>query len=362
MKKMMMAALGLMLAAGVRAKAATKEEIVEKIARNVILQDYVDLAARARELHQSINALAAERSQAHMEAAQQAWRDARMPWETSEAFLFGPVSALGLDPSIDTWPVNKIDLQAVMNSGRALTLDFVRNLGANLQGFHTIEYLLFGEGLTARKKTAAELTARDMEYLVATSALLVEKTEQLSQAWSTHANPDDLGTPGFVEIIGRPGSANPSYPTVQAVLAEYVKGIVKILDEVANGKMAGPMGANIGAADPSLVESPFAWNSLADFSNNIRSALYVYTGDYRATPGPGLVDVVAAADPALARRIESDLRSAIRKISEVAGPGQMDFRQAILDPQGRVRIKAAIDHLNALSRVFENQVLSIVQR
>jgi putative iron-regulated protein len=342
--------------------AATREEIVEKIARNVILQDYVDLGARTQDLLQTVRTLAAAPTQTNLELAQQAWRDARMPWETSEAFLFGPVSALGLDPSIDTWPVNKIDLQAVMNSGRALNIDFVRNLGANLQGFHTIEYLLFGEGTTAQKKTAAQLKTREIEYLLSTSALLAEKTEQLAKAWSTNANPDDPSTPGFVDIIGRPGPNNPSYPTAQAVLAEYVKGIIKILDEVANGKMSGPLGASIAAADPSLVESPFAWNSIADFANNLRSALYVYTGDYRATPGPGINDIIAASNPALAKQVENDIRTGIRKILDISGPNKIDFREAILDPEARLRIKAAIDHINALSRVFENQILLIVQK
>ncbi len=63
--------------------------------------------------------------------------------ESSEAFLFGPVDSLGIDPMLDTWPLNKLDLDNVLNSNRAITVDFVRALGTNVQGFHTIEYLLF---------------------------------------------------------------------------------------------------------------------------------------------------------------------------------------------------------------------------
>ncbi len=344
------------------AQATSKDEVAEHIARRVILQDYVDLAARAKDLQSVVATLSSDKSQVNMEKAQQAWRDARIPWETSEAFLFGPVSALGLDPSIDTWPVNKVDLKAVLNSGRTLSLEFVRNLGANLQGFHTIEFLLFGDGSSAQKKTADELTARELEYLASTAALLAEKTEQLAYAWSTNANPDDPNVPGFVEIIGRPGSGNPSYPTAQAVLSEYVKGIVKILDEVANGKIAGPAGSDVGSADPALVESPFAWNSLADFSNNIRSALYVYTGDYRATPGPGLIDIVSSVDANLAKQVESELRLAIRKIANIGGDKKLDFREAISNPESRAAIQSAIDHLNSLSLTFTNQVLPIVEQ
>ena len=45
-----------------------------------------------------------------------------------------------------------------------------------------------------------------------------------------------------------------------------------------NGKMTDPLGASLAAADTSLVESQYAWNSLTDFHNNIQSALNIYTG------------------------------------------------------------------------------------
>ena len=349
------------LLVGLNSHAVTPEEIVDHIARKVIVQDYVDLASRAADLHASILTLKSSPTQENMLKAQQAWRDCRQPWETSEAFLYGPVSSLGLDPSIDTWPLNKIDLQAVLASNRTLDLDFVRNLGANLQGFHTVEYLLFGEGTSAQKKVASELTSKELEYLDSTSALLVEKTGQLAHAWTTNADPDNPSLPGFVEIISRPGPNTPFYPPTQAVLSEYVKGIIGILDEVANGKIAGPMGSTIGSADPSLVESPFSWNSVADFSNNVRSALYVYSGDYRATPGPGIIDVVRDTDPELAKNTERALRRIIFEMSRIGGDVEIPFREAIVQPEPRKKIEHIIQLLNELSATFTNKILPIVE-
>ena len=71
-----------------------------------------------------------------------------------------------------------------------------------------------------------------------------------------------------------------------------VGGIINILDEVANGKIAGPYDAK----DPSLVESQFAYNALSDFTHNLRGVENVYQGHVSdaAARGQTLRDVVGA--------------------------------------------------------------------
>jgi putative iron-regulated protein len=286
----------------------------------------------------------------------------RVAWESSEAFLFGPVEALGIDPAIDTWPLNKLDLDSVLNSGRALTPDFVRNLGANMQGFHTLEYLLFGPGETTNNKDIAQVTARQLEYMRSTAIVLAQDTARLARAWTTNYNPDVPSTPGYSQIVAKPNPENPVYPSEQAVLVELVNGMLGIIDEVGNGKMSDPLGANLGSANVNLVESPFSWNSLTDFTNNIGSVLNVYTGDYGSAHGPGVRDVIARVDPALATQVEQAIRHAMQSIQDVAGPEHIAFRQAILDPNGRTRVQAAIADLNSLHELIRSRVLPIVGR
>ena len=54
-----------------------------------------------------------------------AWVAARVPWEQSEGFLFGPVDTFGYDPAMDSWPVNRTDLDAVLASGQAFTPEYI---------------------------------------------------------------------------------------------------------------------------------------------------------------------------------------------------------------------------------------------
>lgn len=352
--KMMFAAFALV---GATAQAATNKEIINHVSYNVILATYNDLAGNSAKLKSAVEVLSATPTQENLKLAQDAWRATRVPWESSEAFLFGPVDSLGIDPLLDTWPLNKLDLDAVLSSNRAITTDFVRALGTNLQGFHTIEYLLFGDGTKTNTKDVATINAKQFEYLRATTALLAEHTAYLAYSWSTNHDPENPQAPGYVEIISKPNLNNQFYSSERAVMEEFVQGMMGIVDEVANGKMSDPMGADIGSANMALVESPFSWNSLNDFTNNVRSVYSIYTGHYRSSKGPGVKALVEKVDADLAARVEQQILGCMELIQAIRPANGGDFGQAIFTKDGRARAQKAIDALNALHGTLESEVL-----
>lgn len=338
-----------------------EKAVIENVSRNVILQTYQDLAKTSDVMLKAIKNLEVSRTQKNLELAQQAWISARVPWEASESFLYGPVDSLGIDPMIDTWPLSRIDLDSVLNSGQKITTEYVRPLGVNLQGFHTLEYLLFGNGLTSNTKNISAFSQQEFDYLIAAATLHAEYTNKLFYAWTTQADPDDSSMPGYIDVIAKPSLNNPIYSSEQAVLFEYVNGILGILDEVANGKLADPLGGDISHANVELVESPYSWNSLADFENNILSVYSIYTGSYKKHKGPGLKDVIATIDASLAERVEQRILQAMQKIKGIGGTSNTPYNKAILDPNGRALTTAAINDLNNLFQLIESEVLPLFQ-
>jgi hypothetical protein len=65
--------------------------------------------------------------------------------------------------------------------------------------------------------------------------------------------------------------------------------MIDICNEVANGKIAEPYIQQ----NSSLEESPFASNSIIDFTNNIKSVQNMYLGKY-TNDGKGLEDLIKA--------------------------------------------------------------------
>ncbi len=128
-------------------------KIVENYVDAVVLPTYAQLKERTTALAAAVKNLSDARTDAAFEAACQAWLSAREPWERSEAFLFGPVDALGLDPNMDSWPLDQDAIVNHLKSGNFSDLEWGDGddddkveAAQNIRGFHTLEFLLFKDG------------------------------------------------------------------------------------------------------------------------------------------------------------------------------------------------------------------------
>lgn len=132
---------------------ATKNAIINNFIDNVVVPTYRDLVTKNNALKVAVDAFAANPSNAGFEACCAAWLEAREPWETSEAFLFGPVDEFGLDPNMDSWPLDQNGIMQIMKSKKWSDLEWVDGdddakveSAQNVRGFHTLEFLIFKDG------------------------------------------------------------------------------------------------------------------------------------------------------------------------------------------------------------------------
>ncbi len=314
---------------------------LQNIGSNVILKTYEDLRDKAAALRTATAALESNPSSATLLAARDAWVLARSPWEQSEGFLFGPVDQEGLDPSLDSWPVNVTDLNNVLASGHALTPAFLANQEGTLKGFHTIEYLLWG---TDGQKQVADFTAREFEYLAACSAVLASDTESLYNLWAPAGG-------NYISHLLRAGESSSVYVSQKSALEEIVNALIVIADEVGNGKINDPLSQQ----DLTLEESRFSANSKADFSDNIRSIRNVYTGRFLGFgDSKGVSDIIRGEDTVLDDRVLAEIDAAIAAIQAIPGT----FSHAVINNQASV--SAAQAGVRQLQETLESEVLPLV--
>lgn len=334
--------------------------MISNITNDIIVEGYNDLNTKAEIFHLATLSLLNSPSQETLLATQQAWQTVRQPWEQGEAHIFGPVDALSIDPHLDTWPLNTSDLQSLLATQSGFNAEVIKLFNDDVQGFHTMEFLLFGDGLTDNAKAIDEMTALEREYLAATAEVFREYTQSLFDAWTVRHDANDTNSLPYQEFLLIPG--NDIYASELGVVEELINGMIGIVDEVANGKIAEPFGSDINSTDTSLVESQYSWNSLADFTNNIQGVKNVYLGttNSQAVTDVGIINFVQAADSALANRIDTEITTAITAIKAISGENDMPFRQAINDVEARVRIQAAIDALSILQTSLESDVLILL--
>ena len=181
---------------------AVLQPILNTYVNDVVLPTYKALVDANTALFKAAQAFAASPSDANFAAACEAWFDARKPWETSEAFLFGPVDALGLDPNMDSWPLDQEAIVNILNSGKFDNLtwsdgdkDDEIEAVQSVRGFHTMEFLIFKDGKARTLNDGNSTDAADLDYtstnakswgnyMVQVGYLLQQDATELYNSWT----------------------------------------------------------------------------------------------------------------------------------------------------------------------------------
>jgi len=132
---------------------ATLDPVIKQYVDKVVLPTYEQLAVLNDALDAAVKLFKQNPSNGNFTACANAWLEARQPWEQSEAFLFGPVDELGLDPNMDSWPLDQAQIAQILKSQAFNNLNWKEGesdekveKAQSLRGFHTLEFLIFKDG------------------------------------------------------------------------------------------------------------------------------------------------------------------------------------------------------------------------
>ena len=269
-------------------------QILEQYVNHTIAPTYTNLANYSEQLVTELQAFRNSRSQSDLNKACETFLSARAWWEKSEAFLFGAASDFGIDPHIDSWPLDEDAFNNLMNSPNMIAAlggedgDVVagEQLGNSLLGFHGIEYILFRNG---QVRSASEITDMQITYAVAVAGDLRNRCFQLEVSWigddataSHRRKVEELelnstvngGNFSYGQNLKKAGTAGSTYiSTVQGLMA-IVDGCKTIADEVGTSKIGKPYYGE----DVHYIESPYSQKSIEDFFDNITSIEHAYYG------------------------------------------------------------------------------------
>ena len=272
---------------------AQKEPIVKQYLNHTVYPTYAQLAEKTATLVGNLETLKGSMTQANVNAATATFLEARKWWEMSEAFLCGAASDFGIDPHIDSWPLDEDAFNNLMASPNMIAMlandeDGMvagEQLGNALLGFHGIEYILFREG---QPRNVADITDDMMTYAVAVSRDLRNRCFQLEVSWNANAPQahKDLmeelelnitvngGNNTYGENMLQAGQAGSTYATFTNALEAIADGCLDISDEVGTSKI----GKCHTGEDVTYVESPYSQKSITDFYDNIISVKNAYMG------------------------------------------------------------------------------------
>ena len=319
-------------------------QVLANLVNNVIVPTYTNLANETEALEKTLNGLTVKTiTQAQINSACEDFKQARKYWEQSEAFLMGAASDFDVDPTIDSWPLNRSLLLSYFNNG--MNDDMLED--ATILGFHALEFILFRDG---QPRKVAELQgndtyknfehisgAQELAYAQTICTLLKQRTFQLQCAWDGGKNSSrlqvvkDAGLDyqtekglSFADNLTKAGisGSGSSFSTLKAAIAQVLSNdegsCVAIVNEVGTAKIANPF----SAGDVSYVESPYSYNSITDFCDNIRSIRNVWLGSTNETVHQYSFHSFFASvqSNAVNEKVENAYASAIEGIGNMPSP------------------------------------------
>ena len=326
------------------AQEAYLRKVLENLVTNVIVPTYTKLADDVEDLEKTLNGLTVSTiTQAQIDKACADFKDARQNWERSEAFLGGAASDFSIDPTIDSWPLDRAELLDYFKGGMTAEIEDE----STILGFHALEFILFRNG---QNRKVSELQGNDtytnyenvsgadeLKYAQQVCRLLKERCFQLQVAWEGEKNQSRVSVVkaaglGYTtengltygDNLARAGisGSNSTFSTLKAAIAQVLSddegSCVAIGNEVGTAKIANPF----SAGDIAYVESPYSYNSIADFRDNIRSIRNVWLGstDKKANQYSFHTFFASVKSDKVNTAVESNYVGAIEGISNMPTP------------------------------------------
>jgi putative iron-regulated protein len=350
-------------AASASSAAAVDANAVAGHYAELVYANYSDTLAAATDMQAAIAAFVKAPTAEGLEKARQAWRDAREFYGQTEAFRFygGPIDdENGPEGQINAWPLDEAYVDYVEGKPAAgmvndpkVEITRAALIEANERGgeenisagWHAIEFLLWGQDMSetgpgnrsfedyvADKNAHA---ARRAQYITVATSLLIDDLTSMAKAWA---------------------------PKAQNYRAEFEKGgqesvrkMIVGLGSLSRGELSGErMEVALNSQDQEDEHSCFSDNTHRDVVTNAQGIQNVWLGQYqqrdgKKLTGPGLRDLVAAKDAALATRVSEQVAKSVGSAESIPAP----FDQAIVKGSaGRPAIESTVASLVAQSKLL----------
>lgn len=324
-------------------------EIAGAFIHKTVVPTYEKMAVKSSDLVKALREYRKNQTQANLDKACEDFLASRMWWERSEAFLFGAASDFGIDPHIDSWPLDLPALQKYLATatniedldGDDYDIAARTKLGQELLGYHGVEYILFEDG---KPREAGSIEDKYLVYAIAVAGDLRNSCWQLLASWAGEKYASKLDEAQVKHILedvelgitigggelsygenillaGQPGSLYCSW--VDALQA-IVTGCNTICDEVGSSKIGS---AHTGE-DISYIESPYSQKSISDFYDNIISIENVYYGGVEGNRGASIHDYMTKHNKEMDMKVVSAINNAKTAIKNMKAPFVLNYKDA----------------------------------
>jgi putative iron-regulated protein len=377
---------------GAMAQEPAVADILDTYA-NIAQAGYEDSLTTAKALDTAVDALLAKPTAETLEAAREAWKAARIPYQQTEAYRFGNAIVDDWEGRVNAWPLDEglidyvdgsygtesdentlytanviankkilidgteVDATSITPEFLSGTLQEAGGIEANVAtGYHAIEFLLWGQDLNGTGPGAGDRKATDYDLAACTNGNCDRRAQYLKSA-------SDLLVADLEEMVanwGADGAARKALP--EGGIAAILTG----MGSLSFGEVAGQrMKLGLLLHDPEEEHDCFSDNTHISHLYDAVGVRNVYTGKYTridgsVVEGPSVSQLIAAKDAKLDSELKAELDDTVAKaqiIADKAVAGEhYDQQIAEGNVEGNAGVQATIDGFIAQTRGIERVV------
>ncbi|MDF4203391.1 imelysin family protein [Maribacter sp. SA7] len=334
--------------------------VIENYA-DLVLANYQAALVDAEAMNVAIQTFVTTPTEENFEAAKEAWLTSRESYGPSEAFRFanGPIDTGDteeIEGYLNSWPLDEAYIDYVEGDETAGIVNNAEDFpiiskeiltGENGNGgeenvaigYHAIEFLLWGQDLTAPSEnlagqrvytdfvdggTAANQDRR-RDYLAVVADLLTDHLQVVIEEWT--------------------GDYRSTFLALDE--DEALDNMISSIAELSRSELAiERMAVALQNQDQEDEHSCFSDNTDRDIRLNLAGIVNVYTGAYGNVSGSSIQDLVEEADADLASELDALLATAVADVDATLDP----FDLAIVDGESSVegaKVQTAVQALVA---------------
>jgi putative iron-regulated protein len=340
----------------------TKKEVIANYA-DIAYANYKAAYDDAVVLETAINTFTDSPTQANFDAAKDKWKQSRESYGTTEAFRFanGPIDdENGPESLMNAWPLdeNYIDyVEGASTSGiinDPITFPIIDKAFLEAQnenggeknisvGYHAIEFLLWGQDLTAPSEKKAGLRPYT-DYVVGLNGTA---NFQLRRAAYLKVCADLLTD--HLDYMVNQWKVGGTYRTVFLALSEdkAIQNMYLGITTLVSAELpVERMYVALGNADQEDEHSCFSDNTHRDIALNLQGVINVYQGKYGNIDGASLEDLVKQANTIVYNDTEVAVTTSLANVAAIITPFDLAISGGIDSVEGAKVNKAVISLKN----------------
>jgi len=367
---------------------------------DIALATYEDSLTTAQALQTAVNTLLDNPTDANLQAAKDAWKAARVPYQQSEAYRFGNAIVDDWEGRVNAWPLDEglidyvdagygtdsdenpfysaniianktlkvggvtVDASTIDKKLLAETLHEIDDVEANVAtGYHAIEFLLWGQDLNGTNPGAGNRPVTDFDLNNCTGGNCDRRRDYLSAA-------TDLLIDDLKEMVGN-WTANGAARA--DLMAKGPQGglstILTGMGSLSYGELAGER-TKLGLMlhDPEEEHDCFSDNTHWSHYYDAKGIQNVYLGEYSRVDGsvlkgPSLSALVNAAAPQVDAALRTKLNetdAAMKVMADTAEAGNpFDVLIGENNPKGNQIVQDAVDALTNQTQYIEQAIAAL---